>query len=112
MKCSQSSRLAGLHEQRVRSLRVVHVLAGEPPGDSSEEWPLLSEELDASLLQAGWEACWAERSVVEGDFQCLLEFLDVCSAVRVAEYPGKVLDGVGVVVRPVVCPLVPSLRSD
>ena len=41
--------------------------------------------------------------MVEGDFQCLLNFLDVCSAVHVAEYPGEVLDGVGVVVNPVVC---------
>ena len=36
--------------------------------------------------------------MVEGVFQCLLELLDVCSAVRVAKYPGEVLDGVGVVV--------------
>ena len=78
------------------------VLADEPPGDSSEEWQLLSEELDASLQQVGWDAGWAECGLVEGDFQRLLVFLDVCSAVRVAKYPGQVLDGVGVVVGPVV----------
>ena len=41
--------------------------------------------------------------MVQEDFQFLLEFLDVCSAVRVAEYPRKVLDGAGVVVGSVVC---------
>ena len=33
--------------------------------------------------------------VVEGDFQCLLELLDVRLAVCVAEYSGEVLDGLG-----------------
>ena len=40
--------------------------------------------------------------MVEVDFQCLLELLDVCSAVGVAGYQGEVLDGVGVVVGSVV----------
>ena len=40
--------------------------------------------------------------MVKGDFQCLLELLGVCSAVRVAEYPGEVLYGVGLVVGSVV----------
>ena len=40
--------------------------------------------------------------MVEGDFQCLLELLNVCSAVQVAEYPGQELDWVGVVVGSVV----------
>ena len=40
--------------------------------------------------------------MVEGDFECLLELLDVCSAVRVAHYPREVLDGAGLVVGSVV----------
>ena len=40
--------------------------------------------------------------MVEGDLQFLLELLDVCPAVRVAEYAGEMLDGVGVVVCSVV----------
>ena len=36
--------------------------------------------------------------MVEGDFQCLLGFMDVCLTVRVAEYPGEVVDGIGEVV--------------
>ena len=36
--------------------------------------------------------------MVEGDFQCLLELLDIRSAVCVAQYRGEVLDGVGVAV--------------
>ena len=40
--------------------------------------------------------------MIEPDCQCLLEFLDVCCAVRVAGFLGKVLDGVGVVVGAVV----------
>ena len=39
--------------------------------------------------------------MIEGDLQCLLELLDVLSAVRVAEYPGEVSDRVGVVVHSV-----------
>ena len=38
----------------------------------------------------------AYRRVVEGDFQFLLELLDVCSAVCVAKQSGEMLDGVGV----------------
>ena len=34
--------------------------------------------------------------MVDRDFQCLLEFLPVCSAVCVADYPGELLDGFGV----------------
>ena len=40
--------------------------------------------------------------MVEGDLQFLLELLDVCPAVRVAEHAGEMLDGVGVVVCSVV----------
>ena len=40
--------------------------------------------------------------MVEGDLQFLLELLDVCPAVCVAEHAGKMLDGVGVVVCSVV----------
>ena len=39
--------------------------------------------------------------MVEGDLQSLLELLDVRPAVCVAEHAGEVLDGVGVVVCPV-----------
>ena len=40
--------------------------------------------------------------MVEGDLQSLLELLDVCPAVCVAEHAGEMLDGVGVVVCSVV----------
>ena len=40
-------------------LQVVDVLAGEPPGDSGEEWYLLPEDLDASFLQVDSDARWA-----------------------------------------------------
>ena len=40
--------------------------------------------------------------MAEGYFQRLLEILDVCSAVRVANYPRNVLYGVRVVVGSVV----------
>ena len=40
--------------------------------------------------------------MVEGDLQFLLELLDVCPAIRVAEHAGEMLDGVGVVVCSVV----------
>ena len=42
-------------------LRDVDVFAGEPPGDSGEEWQLFPKELNASLLQVSWDACRAER---------------------------------------------------
>ena len=42
-------------------VRDVDVLAGEPSGDPGEEWQLLPEELDASLLEVGWDVCWAQR---------------------------------------------------
>ena len=35
------------------------VLAGQPCGDSGEEWWLLPEELDALFLEVGWGVCWA-----------------------------------------------------
>ena len=50
----------------------------------------------------GWDDCWAQCLVVEGGLQFLLELLDVCPAVRVAEPVGEMLDGVGVVVCSVV----------
>ena len=40
--------------------------------------------------------------MVEGDFQSVLELLDVRRAVCVAEHAGEMLDGVGVVVCSVV----------
>ena len=40
-------------------LSYVDVFVGEPPGDSGEEWYLLPEELDASILQVGWHVRWA-----------------------------------------------------
>ena len=40
--------------------------------------------------------------MVEGDLQFLLELLNVCPAVCVAEHAGKMLDGVGVMVCSVV----------
>ena len=40
--------------------------------------------------------------MVEGDLQSVLEFLDVRSAVCIAEHAGEMLDGVGVVVCSVV----------
>ena len=83
-------------------LRDVDVLAGEPSGDPGEEWQLLPEELDASFLEVGWDVCCAPCRVVEGDLQFLLELLDVCSAVSVAEHAGEMLDGVGVMVCSVV----------
>ena len=83
-------------------VRDVHVLAGEPSGDPGEEWQLLPEELDASFLEVGWDVCWAERRVIEGDLQSVPELLDVRPAVCVAEHAGEMLDGVGVVVRSVV----------
>ena len=83
-------------------LRDVDVLAGEPRCDPDEEWQLLPEELDASFLEVGWDVCWAQCQVVEGDLQFLLEFLDVSSAVCVAEHAGKMLDWVGVMVCSIV----------
>ena len=59
---------------------------------------MLPEELDASFLEVGWDVCWAQCRVVEGDLQFLLELLDVCPAVCVAEHTGEMLDGVGVMV--------------
>ena len=59
---------------------------------------MLPHELDASFLEVGWDACWAQCRVVEGDSQFLLELLDVCPAVCVAEHAGEMLDGVGVMV--------------
>ena len=46
----------------------------------------------------GWDVCWAQRCVVEGDLQSVLELLDKRPAVCVAEHAGEMLDGVGVVV--------------
>ena len=83
-------------------LRDVDVLAGEPPCDPGEEWQLLPEELDAPFLEVGWDVCWAQCRVVEGDLQFLLKLLDVCSAVCVTNYVGQMLDGVGVMVCSVV----------
>ena len=76
----------------------VDMFAGEPPGDPGEEWRLLPEELDALFLEVGWDARWAQGGVVEGDFQPLLEFLDVRLAVCVSEHAGKMSVGVGVMV--------------
>ena len=47
---------------------------------------MLPEGLDASFLE------------VEGYRQFLLQLLDVCPAVCVAEHAGEMLDGVGVMV--------------
>ena len=80
----------------------VDVFAGEPSGDPGEGWLLLFQELDASFLEVGWDVCWARCRVVEGDLQFLLELLDVCPAVCVAENAGRMLDGVGVMVCSVV----------
>ena len=63
---------------------------------------MLPEELDASILEVGWDVCRAQRSVVEGDLQSVLEPPDVRPAVCVAEHAGEMLDGVGVVVCSVV----------
>ena len=57
-----------------------------------------SEELDAPFLEVGWDVCWAQCRVVEGNLQFLLELLDVCQVVCVAEQAGKMLDGVGLMV--------------
>ena len=83
-------------------LRDLDVLAGEPPCDPGEEWQLLPDKLIASFLEVGWDVCWVQCRVVEGDLQFILELLDVCSTVSVAEYAGKMLDGVGVIVCSVV----------
>ena len=83
-------------------LRDVDVFACQPPGNSCEEWQLLSEERDASLLQVGRDACRAERRVVQGTLQRLLELLDVRCAVRIAQYPNDVLYADAVVVGSVV----------
>ena len=63
---------------------------------------MLPEELDAPFLEVGWDVCWAQCRVVEGDLQFLLVPLDVCPAVSVAEHAGEMLDGVGVIVCSVV----------
>ena len=63
---------------------------------------MLPEELDASFLEVGWDVCWAQCRSVEGDLQFLLELLDVCPAVRVAEHAGGMLDVAGIVVCSVV----------
>ena len=63
---------------------------------------MLPEELDASFLEVGWDVCWAQRWMVEGDLQSVLELLDVRPAVCVAEHAGEMLDGVRVVVCSVV----------
>ena len=83
-------------------LQDVDVFAGKAPGDSGDERQLFSEELDASLLRVGRDACWAERCVVQGDLLCLLELLDVRPAVRVAEEPGEPLNRPVLVVGSVV----------
>ena len=80
----------------------VDVLAGEPSGDPGEGWQLLPEELDASFLEVGWDVCCAQCRVVERDLQFLLEILDVCPAVCVAEHAGEMLDGIGVMACSVV----------
>ena len=54
------------------------------------------------FLEVGWDVCWAPWRVVEGELQFLLELLDVCPAVRVAEHAGEMLDGVEVMVCSVV----------
>ena len=59
---------------------------------------MLPEELDWSLLEVGWDVCWAQCPVVERGLQFLLELLDVCPAVCVAEHAGQMLDGVGVMI--------------
>ena len=74
--------------------RDVDVFAGKAPGDPGQEWQLLPEEVDASFLQVG--------RVVVGDFQFLLELLDVRSTVDVSEHAGEMLDEVGVMVCSVV----------
>ena len=61
---------------------------------------MLPEERDASFFEVGWDVCWSQCRVVEGNLKFLFELLDVCSAVRVAEQAGEMLDGVGVVVCP------------
>ena len=53
-------------------------------------------------MEVGWDVCWAQCQVVEGDLQFLLELLDVCPAVCVAEHAGEKLDWVGVMVCSVV----------
>ena len=63
---------------------------------------MLPEELDASFQEVGWNVCWAQCRVVEGDLQFLLELLDVCPAVCVAEHADEMLDGVEVMVCSVV----------
>ena len=78
------------------------MLTGEPSSDSGEEWQLLPEGLDVSLLRVGWEARWAQRQVLEADFHRLLELLDVRSAVRVPKHWGEMLDGIEVMVCSVV----------
>ena len=63
---------------------------------------MLPAELDASFSEVAWDVCWAQCRVVEGVLQFLLELLDVCLAVRVAEQAGEMLDGVRVMVCSVV----------
>ena len=55
-----------------------------------------------SFLEVGWDVCWAQCRVVEGDWQFLLELLEVCPALCVAEHAGEMFDGVGVMVCSVV----------
>ena len=50
----------------------------------------------------GRDVCGAQCWVVEGDLQSVLELLDVCPAVCVADHAGEMFDGVGVVVCSVV----------
>ena len=83
-------------------LRNVHVFPGQPSGTSGEERLLLSAELDASLLQVGRGACRPERWVIQGDIQSLLELMELCCTVCVADNPGEVLYVVSVVVGCVV----------
>ena len=54
------------------------------------------------FLEVGWDVCWAQCRVVEGNLQFLLELPDVCPAVCVAEHEGEMLDGDGVMVCSVV----------
>ena len=54
------------------------------------------------FLEVGWDVCWPQCRLVEGDLQFLLELLDVCPAVCVAGHAGEMLDGVAVIVCSVV----------
>ena len=102
LKCSQSSGVVWSHGQRVCSFRTWMLLRASHLTNPVRNGSCSLRSWMGRFLEVGWNVCWAQCRVVEGDLQFLLELLDLCPAVCVVEHAGEMLDGVG----PMVCTVV------